>query len=282
MRRGIRRLPGRIWQWWRERPLLLLIPLGLLPFLLEQLAPEFIEMIAARLGLDKMTTTLLFLALLAAVALLSLIVHIARGSDDPFEAFEMDFERITRLDDDAVDRVQKEIIKPRFDDAHPDEEEIRRMYRKNPVMGVAIQSRKEKALVAFACAWPLNARALERLADGRISENDLTAADILPASNNRRATHLLVPVVVVRDPGTREGIKQHWALRAAFQDLVCDIYFAGRPRPITFIATGFSTPGRRICEQLGMAKIGETDMGDGEKLPVFSRTMTREEFKQLF
>jgi len=282
LRRAIRRLPGRAWQWRREKPLLLLIPLALLPFLLEQLTPTFIDMIAARLGLSKMATILIFLALLGIAALLSLIAHLAKGSDDPLESFDTDYERITRLDDKGVDRVQAELIKPLFDEAHPDEEEIRKMYRKNPVMGVAIRSREEDALVAFACAWPINARALERLTAGRISENELTAADILPAKNNRRATHLLVPVVAVRDPGTKDGVKQNWAIRAAFQDLISEVYYDGRARPITFVATGFSAAGRRICAQLGMARIGEADMGEGEKLPVFSRTMTRQEFRQLF
>lgn len=282
LKRAIKRLPRRAWQWRREKPLLLLIPLALLPFLLEQLAPAFIDMIAARLGVSKMATILIFLALLGTVALFSLLGHLLKGTDDPLEPFDTDFERITRLDDRGVDRVQQEIVKPLFDEAHPNEEEIRKMYRKNSVMGVAIRSRREDGLVAFACAWPLNARALERLTAGRISENELTAADILPASGNRRATHLLVPIVAVRDPGTKEGVKQHWALRAAFQDLICDIYYDGRPRPITFIATGFSDAGRRICAQLGMARIGEADMGDGEKLPIFTRTMTRQEFKQLF
>jgi hypothetical protein len=281
LRRALRRLPGRLWQWQREKPLLLLIPLALLPFLLEQLTPTFIDMIAARLGLSKPGTILVFLALLGAAALLSFIAHLVKGTDDPLESFDTDYERITRLDDKGVDRVQAELIKPLFEEAHPNEEEIRKMYRKNPVMGVAIRSRKEDEVVAFACAWPLTARALARLTDGRISENDLTADDILATSRNRRATHLLVPVVAVRDPGTKEGIKQNWALRAAFQDLVCEVYYDRDARPITFVATGFSPAGRRICAQLGMARIGEAEMG-GEKLPIFSRTMTRQEFKQVF
>lgn len=274
------RVLRRSWHWWREKPLLLLIPVAGLPFLVEQLAPEFVDMVAARLGLPRITILLLLVALLAAIAISSLVRYVASGSDDPVEPFETDLERVTRLDDRGVDRVQEQIIRPLFHDASPVEDEIRLMYRKNPEMGVAIRSRSEDALVAFACAWPLNARAAERLLAGRMVENDLRADDILPASRNRRATHLLVPVIAVRDPGTKQGVRQNWALRAAFRDLICDVYFGRQSRPITFVATGFSRNGRRVCEQLGMVRVAEVEMG-GEKLPIFTRTMTRQEVRLL-
>jgi hypothetical protein len=226
---------------------------------------------------------LVILATLGVLAMGSLLWSLARMPDDPVaeDLLESDFERQTRLDDKGVDLVQEQIIKPLFGDAHPNTEEIRRMYRKNPVMGVAVRSREEDCFVAFACAWPLSAAAAKRLMAGTMTENELEAAHILPASSNRQARHLLVPVVAVRDPGTREGVKQNWALRAAFQDLICDVYFGDKSRPITFVATGFSEVGRRLCGKLGMADVGEVEM-DGEKMPVFTRTMTREEFKRIF
>lgn len=273
----------RAWRWWRDKPLLLFVAGAILPLIVEQLAPEFVAMVAAAFHLSKLMTLLLFAAILGGLAAGSLLYAVARIPDDPVseDLLESDYERLTHLDDQGVDQVQDQLIKPLFGDAHPDAEEIRKMYRKNPVMGVAIHSREEDAVVAFACAWPLSVDAAKRLLAGRITENELKADDILPASSNRRATHLLVPVVVVRDPGTKEGVKQNWALRSAFKESICKIYFGDKERAITFVATGFSEVGRRLCSKRGMTEVARVEM-DGEKLPIYCRTLKRAEFERAF
>lgn len=270
------------WDWWRHKPFFLLLVLAALPFLMEQIAPEFVSMTATAWGVGKLELLLILTGLLLLIAIVSLTIYLLRHPRDPLPdgVVEPDFDWLTHLDDAAVRRVQAEIVDPGFPGVYPNEEDILKMYRKNPVMGVAIHSRKENAIVAFACAWPLRAKAAEEILAGKKTENDLEAEDVLPASANRRAAHLLIPVFVVRNPGTNEGHRQNFKLLAAFRDLVCDVYYGDSPRAITFLATGFTPKGTDYCKLLQMSKTTEVTM-DGKRVPIYSRSLTLKEFKRI-
>jgi hypothetical protein len=271
------------WDWWRHKPFFLLLVLAALPFLVEQIAPEFVIMTATAWGVSKLELLFILICALLLIAMVSWIVFLVTRPPDPLPRglLQPEMERLTHLDDAGVRRVQAEIVDPCFPGVYPNEDDILKMYRKNPVMGVAIHSRKENVIVAFACAWPLRAKAAEQILAGKKTENDLEAEDVLPSSANRRATHLLIPVIVVRNPGEKQGIEQNYTLRAAFRDLVCDVYYGDSSRAITFMATGFTQSGIEYCKLLQMSKATEVTM-DGKRVPIYSRSLTLQEFKRIF
>lgn len=269
---GLRDLTGGVSRWWRAGSIVLIVLALFVPVVWEKVVEKTVDAVAGALQITEMTAMLVLLFSAALVILVAVLLFM-RGGREPLPAELARTHTVhRRLDREDVKRVQRDLIDPVFRGANAEEENILEMYRKNPVMGVALSTAADNRYVAFATAWPLTGTAAERILSGAITENDLTPDDVLPESGNAAARHLLIPVVVVRDANRSDGT--FYQLVDAFKQQLCENYFAGADHPITFIATGFSEGGKTMCRRWGFTWHRSVTMS-GREVPVYTATLTR-------
>jgi hypothetical protein len=282
---GLNRIYRHFGGWTRDRPLLLVLILPLLATALAVLAPELSEQAAGLMNVKPIMIPLALFAIAVAAIAMGYLIHFRAHppKEEPISTDILkDYEHHFRLGRKDIEAIQRDIVEQLFPGVYPKEEEIFRMYEKNPVMGVAIwdpDKGESGQYVAFACAWPIKVRAAEALITGRITENNLTADDILAESQNRRAKYLIVPCIAALDAGTRQGRVWTSELKAAFKDLICDVYFSGGKQSINFIATATSRPGRRICGLYKMRFERDVAIG-GKDAPIYVGALTRTDIKR--
>lgn len=276
--RVIRSSYRRTLNWYYARPLLLILSLFLLSLLAGKLVDISVRDIATALRISEGGVVTAGLALALGIGVASWLLHV-RHRADPTPSPYLD-KIVTRLvfKPSDLEKLRRGLIARLYEGEAPPSDEVMRMYAANPRIGVALFDPDMNDFVGFAAAWPLTDAAAEALKAGTLTENDLKASDILPATQNDAANFVIVPAFGV-DAHARAllGLRLYHELRA----LIRRNYLRRDDRVITLLATGFSEDGCRWCtERLHMTQTSYVEM-HGKQLPVFSRTISGAEFDSL-
>jgi len=262
--------------WMRRQPLPLKCLIVGGPLVLTTLVDEALKNGANATGVAEWQLAAMFILSLVLLALLSIPFFSLRPVDPmpPIELAQIKVQRVFNTDELALLRTG--LHGDIYGGVAPLDVEVEEMYRRNPRMGVGLFDPARSDFVAFATGWPLSEQAARKLLVGAMSENDLTAQDILPESENGRCKFVLVPAfgaASTREKGDRAalGIKLYYEFRRALREN----FFPHSRRRLTIIASGFSEDGRELCRTLGMAEYSSVVLDERKAgVPVFAREIT--------
>lgn len=263
--------------WYRRQPWPLKFALVLAPLFIGKVVDEALNLAGRHTGLTAGSIAMIGIGALAAVALLSRGRHDTDGIDGfPPIDLEDDIEVHGSFSRVQLEQLRGNLHAEIYGGSAPLGEEITRMYERNPVMGVGLFHCARQDYVGFATAWPLTKDAAKRIISGVMTENDLTADDVLPSSENARAEYVLVPAFgATRRHGDADRRLLGFKLTNELRRTIRRNFFARQNRRITLIATGFSEDGRKWCRRNGMAERCRVRFsGDPASYPVFTRVLT--------
>lgn len=272
------RLFGRAWKFviqQRESGAFLMLALGsLILFAAANLWEDLEAGITSSTGLSRFAFYLILLgaALLCLLAILALNWR-RIGGNNRSQGIRIP-PRDERLRSVIIDtlpqlkQIQGKLVPAIFGTATPPSDEIYRSFARNPRRSIALYSDSLAEFVGFASFWPITERAAAALKAGEIVEEELKAADILPADENQSARYAVIPAIAVlgheESWGKRRGLK----LLHHFAEFIEEEFLAQPGRSIELIATGWSDEGRELCGFIEMDLIGRFPH-DGEMLPLF-------------
>ena len=262
-----------IGEWLRRQPWPLKLLLLVVPLVIGKIVDRALDGAAGFTGWGQWEVALAVVALFALIAAISLPFH-RLAPTDPLPPLDLEAIEVRRVfPKDELEKIRTGLHQDIYGGVAPTGDEITRMYERNPRMGVALFDPAREDYVAFATGWPLVEDVARKLMAGTITENDLTADDVLPESGNARARFVLVPAfgAAGADKGSERallGLKLNTEFRRALRQN----FFASRSRRLTLIATGFSAKGRDWCRTLGMKECCCVVLRAGEPgVPVFAR-----------
>ncbi|HTW33738.1 MAG TPA: hypothetical protein VMD53_03895 [Rhizomicrobium sp.] len=173
--------------------------------------------------------------------------------------------------------IQEQVVPAIFGTSTPPNEEVYAMYEKNSRRSIALYSDNERAYVGFASIWLLTDAAADKLLRGEANENQLTRYEILPYEQKNVANYAIIPGIGVMEPQTEKGRARAKKLIFDFKRFIEKEYFDSSDKTLTIIATGYSTPGTRWCEDFFKMKFERMiDFGNNERHPLYSMKVTRE------
>lgn len=261
----------RFGAWYRVQPWPLRLLLLLTPLLIGKLVDEALKRGEDATGVPQWMIASLLLGTCLAAASLSLSRYRQRRTDSwpPIDMDEIEVRRT--FPPSELRRIREGLHNDLYGGVAPNGDQITAMYARNPCMGVALYDSARADYVAFATGWPLTDEAAGRLIAGLMTENELTADDILPAACNGEANYVLVPAFGAADGEGAERKLLGFKLNVEFKRTLRQNFFPAGDRLVTLIASGFSEDGRRWCRRRGMVEQCQVRMEDEpEPVPVFT------------
>jgi hypothetical protein len=278
-RRGLSKLLGRLWEFFRNKQeagaFLAIVIVSAITVAVSKLWPDAEGAITGLLGISARG---LYLALLG-VGFLSLFVYVGVNRDEIFrhgQGFSglrraPERLRVIAIETEAQLReIQEGVVAEVFGSYTPPDEEVYRIFRRNPRRSIGLYSDDLSRFVGFASIWPITEEAAVAIKKGERVEEDLTANDILPVAENATARFAVIPGIAVL-PDERGTDARGAVLLPAFRRFIIAEYLPGRGRSIELIASAFSKDGLWLCGQLGMDPIGSFTHAPGKRLWLFRK-----------
>lgn len=286
--------------------LLIVVTLAPITWASSQLLPEFKTLVTGWFGISDRT---LFLAVLG-TGIVALTLYIAINWRDIFQSNQgldglIERSHIVRIDTEGqLRQIQEGLVPEIFGVYSAPDEEVYRIFRKNPRRSIALYSDELNRFVGFASIWPITPEAAAAIKEGRRVEEDLTEADILPLSENQTAKFAVIPAIAVLPDERRENDGRGFKLMRAFVKFIIEEYLASPGRSIQLIASGYSRQGISLCTRYGMHPLGDFQHSGGQnpaaqdnraaaflkrlifwrkgkQMPLFYKDMTKADLKRL-
>lgn len=275
LRARLRKLRLRAWHSYNRKPLPLTIGLAVFSLLAGAVVQPLSDAIADEMQLQKWVPAG---ALMLIVAVFLVVIVILTPPQRTSIDLPDNIEVRRALSQEQLEKIRHGLHERIYGGVAPANDEINRMYAKNPRMGVALYHTGLDDYVAFATAWPLTDAAAKDLIAGRRTENDLTADDILPESQNTQVRDVLIPAFgASADEGNWQQRCYGYLLRNEMRRALSENFFGkSRRRKLGLIATGFSKSGERVCLSHGMRLVRHVRFADdGKEYPIFVGSIDR-------
>lgn len=271
----MRKLRLRVWNSYNRKPLPLTIGLAMFSLVAGSLVQPLSDAIAYEMGLQKwMPAGAMALIIAIFIGFIIILTPPQRKSIDLPDNIEVR----RSLSQEQLEKIRHGLHERIYGGVAPANDEINKMYAKNPRMGVALYHTELDDYVGFATAWPLTDAAAKDLIAGRRTENDLVADDILPESRNAYARDVLIPAFgASADEGQWQQRCYGYLLRNEMRRALCENFFGkSRRRKLGLIATGFSDAGERVCVSHDLKLVRHVRFADtGKEYPIFVGSIDR-------
>lgn len=275
LRAKVRKLRLRAWQSYNRKPLPLTISLASFSLFAGAVVQPLSDAIADEMSLQKWVPAGAMMLIVAIfIVFIIILTPPQRSSIDLPDNIQVR----RSLSQEQLEKIRNGLHDRIYGGVAPANDEIDKMYAKNPRMGVALYHADLDDYVAFATAWPLTDAAAKDLLAGRRTENDLVADDVLPEAQNPYARHVLIPAFgASADEGGWQQRCYGVLLRNEMRRALNENFFGkSRRRKIGLIATGFSAAGERICQSQGMHLVRYVRFADtGKEYPVYLGSIDR-------
>lgn len=282
---GLSRSLGGLWRLVRREhkadAFLVVVILSVIAFAAAQLWSEVRLAVTAWFGSERM-----FNLVMLGAGLISLLAYVIwKRVFQPDQGLrQLERLRAVPIETEAQLReIQEGVVADIFGSYTPPDEEVYRIFRKNPRRSIGLYSDDEGAFVGFASIWPITAEAANAIKRGERVEEDLTIDDIIPADQNMAAEFAVIPGIAVLPNDRGETEQRGVRLILAFGKFIGNEYLSGRGRSIEIIASAFSRDGLAMCRKFEMTPLGTFSHSvgrwlwffpKGKRMPLFHRRFT--------
>jgi len=135
----------------------------------------------------------------------------------------------------------------------------------NPDIYTFLFDRRRDDVCGYINAMPVQDQCFDRIKEGRVRDNEIVAKDILPFLTDQTLKLYLMSVVI--DPALHnagQGLYQE-PFERLITGFVNKLYYYAvnhKIRVTELVAVGWTEPGRRLCQALGMENIGNDNDGN--------------------
>jgi hypothetical protein len=139
---------------------------------------------------------------------------------------------------------------------------------------VGLIETKSDKIVGWSSIWPVWNKAGEAVELGERNDDDLTAADIVPRSRNRKVKYLVLLSFGVMPKYRREpGLALK--LGSAVLSHIIEEFLGTTDRSVRLIAIAYTDEGKKLCRRIGLRPNNRwADYGPAGKKPIYVAEVT--------